>query len=282
MVPRPLDLAAARASMFGAEGSVSDEHWPSLAASRPWPLVARAAAAAAESSAATYAFSWAGFEVGEIRGAVVEADGDLPRCWAGRTTGSSVPCSRSSRDGSAQGRREGERFMARALRRRERVARRRQHLAGRPSRRWSGHRGRGALPRTCRARAGARGAAGGARPGIAGPDGDRGRAARDRASPPAASTAGGRSASSWPAPTRSRPAPAELACTISEPAAGRRPRARWRASRPAGATGSRVRVWLRRGAAGASYWPVRLEAASRFGTVTVRLDQHGRRSPRPG
>ena len=32
-----------------------------------------------------------------------------------------------------------------------------------------------------------------------------------------------------------------------------------------------VQVWLRRGVQGDGYWPVRLEAASRFGTVTGRL-----------
>ena len=32
-----------------------------------------------------------------------------------------------------------------------------------------------------------------------------------------------------------------------------------------------VRVWLRRGVQGDGYWPVRLEAAFRFGTVTGRL-----------
>ena len=39
-----------------------------------------------------------------------------------------------------------------------------------------------------------------------------------------------------------------------------------------------VQVWLRRGLQGPGYWPVRLEAASRFGTVTVRLIaiDHGR------
>jgi hypothetical protein len=65
-------------------------------------------------------------------------------------------------------------------------------------------------------------------------------------------------------------ADAELACTISGHlvAGGSR---EWREGARTEPPREPVRIWLREGVHGDGFWPVRVEAPSRFGTVEVRL-----------
>jgi hypothetical protein len=67
--------------------------------------------------------------------------------------------------------------------------------------------------------------------------------------------------------------PAEIACTVESQLLAGASR-RWRARSPDARQAEPVRVWLRQGTGGGGgqgYWPVRAQAASRFGTVEVRL-----------
>ena len=185
----------------------------------------------------------------------------LPARWEARThRGGRHLVSLRPRTGWQPGRRrDGDRFAVGSA------------TAGRAAGVTAGVPGRSPSPRTVglrrstcrfrarRARAGAGGAAGGSRPGDAGPDGDRGRAARD---------APRRAALRWPPGGRLRagcagaepPATAELACAVLRRAAGRRP-----AQLAGAASGSGrpepVRSGCAEGLRGRALWPVRLEAS---------------------
>jgi hypothetical protein len=62
----------------------------------------------------------------------------------------------------------------------------------------------------------------------------------------------------------------ELGCTISGRLLAGASRS-WRNRDPSDAEREPWRVWLRPGLQGQGFWPVRLEAPSRFGTVNARL-----------
>lgn len=232
-------------------------------------LLGGSCVAAAQSFTATYAFSWAGFEVGILE-ARVELVADSYRArWEGRTTGIVGSLFPFESRGTAQGRRTGGRLD---------VAR----YDGESSWRDGGSAwqvtfdaaGRAAaveLPAFERARRDPVPAELQVAPDPATLALTTIAAARPGTRLDARSFDGRRAIGFALACGEAEPVTGgELSCAVSgELLAGRLRDSplpeQGRADREP------VRVWLRRGVQGDGYWPVRLEAAFRFGTVTGRL-----------
>jgi Protein of unknown function (DUF3108) len=241
-----------------------------------WALavVSMRGASGTESVSAVYAFSWAGLDVGRLEVLLRAEDGDYRASWEAGTSGLVGTLFPFSSRGMAEGRREGERYLP--------------SLYGGQSRwRDGGSQWRVVFAEDGRAttveapaddlgerelvptelRVGpdpaslALAAIARAAPGIRldGQSFDGRRATRVELSCDAAPAAG----------------TAELACTISGRLIAGASR-RWRERSPSEAEREPWRVWLREGVHGDGFWPVRLEAPSRVGTVAARLISIGR------
>ena len=227
-----------------------------------------AAASAQDGMTAVYAFTWAGLDVGRFE-VELEASGTSYRAvWVGRHGGHgghALPL-RLGRHGRRSAR--GRPVPAHAFRRPQRMARRRQPVAGRVRAGRACGRRRGAGRGPGRSRAGSGGTAGRARPGLPRAGRDLPRRTRASASTAGASTAGAPCTSNSPAPRAtphpSSPAPSPAGCSPA-------PRAGGASAREASRRASRSGSGCAPGVHGDGFWPVRLEAPSRFGTVEARL-----------
>lgn len=221
-------------------------------------------AAAAESMTAVYAFSWAGVDVGTLEVLLEAEQGGYRASWEAGTAGLVGAMFPFRSQGSAIGRRDGDRFLP-------------MSFDGRSSWRDGGSQWRVAFAADGRAtqievpaedRAG--------REPVPqalqiGPDpASLALSAIARAAPGARldgqSFDGRRAVRLELACAEAQPS-AELPCTISGHllAGGSHDRPRHESERQP------WRVWLREGVHGDGFWPVRLEAPSRFGTVGARL-----------
>lgn len=226
-------------------------------------------AAAAQSFTATYAFSWAGIEVGILEARVQLAADTYRARWEGRTTGIVGSLFPFESRGTAQGRSEGGRLE---------VARYGGESSWRDgSSAWqvtfdaAGRAAAVELPASERARRDPVPAELQVAPDPATLALTAIAAASPGARLDARSFDGRRAIGFALACGEAEPVTGgELSCAVSgELLAGRLRDSplpeQGRADREP------VQVWLRRGVQGDGYWPVRLEAASRFGTVTGRL-----------
>jgi hypothetical protein len=226
-------------------------------------------AGAAEIITATYTFSWAGLDVGTFR-ARVEADAATYSArWEARTTGMVGTLFPFTSQGSARGRREGDRFAV-------------AHYGGESSWRDGGSTWQVSFAADGRATA------------VDVPASERAERepvpAELQVAPDPATLALTAIAAAQPG-TRldarsydgrrvvafamscagaEPPATGELACAVSGEllAGGLRS---WRATERERADREPIQVWLRRGVHGQGYWPVRLEVEAPVGTVTARL-----------
>jgi hypothetical protein len=241
--------------------------------------------AAAAGLAATYVFSWAGLEVGELKTEVVQAGGSYRVAWRGQTLGLVGTLFPFASEGASEGRYQGGRFAS------ERFAALSRRRDG--DRAWGvtfaadGRVERIELPEGERAErepvpadlqvgpdpaalalAAIHAAAPGTRLEGASFDGKRAVRFALACGETAMPTAAGQGQEQ------------ELLCTVAGRLLAGASR-RWRAERSRDdAAGERepVRVWLRPGPSPHGWWPVRIEVQSRFGTVTARLV---RTEPRP-
>jgi hypothetical protein len=226
-----------------------------------------AAASAQDGMTAVYAFTWAGLDVGRFE-VELEASGSGYRAgWVAGTAGMVGTLFPFVSEGTAAGRREGDRFLP-------------THFDGRSEWRDGGSQWRVAFAPDGRAvdvEVPAEDLAD--REPVpealqVGPDpASLALAAISRAAPgvrlDGQSFDGRRAVHLELACAEGNAAP-ELACTISSrliAGASRGWRERTRGEPPR----EPVRVWLRTGVHGDGFWPVRLEAPSRFGTVEARL-----------
>ena len=240
-------------------------------------LASAPVAASAESLTAVYAFSWSGVDVGAFD-AEIEVDGGTYRAsWQGRTTGFVGTLFPFTSRGASEGRREEGRF---APRRYEGSSEWREGKSA-----W-----RVAFGPDGRATS------------VDVPDADRDErepvpvglqvgpdpaslalVAIAAAEPGLRLSAGsfdGRRAIGFslecgglaPDPSGNG---SELACNVSGRLLAGASR-RWRERNPNDEEREPVRVWLRQGVHGGGFWPVRIEAPTRFGLVTARLVSVGR------
>ena len=224
-------------------------------------------ASAAESMTAVYAFSWAGLDVGRLE-ILLEADGGGYRAsWEAGTAGLVGTLFPFSSQGSAEGRRDGERYLP-------------SRYDGRSDWRDGGSQWRVAFAADGRATqieipaddlAGREPVPEALR---VGPDpASLALAAIARAAPGIrldGQSFDGRRAVRIELACADVDATTDLACTVSGRLLAGASRA-WRERSQGEAEREPWRVWLRTGVHGDGFWPVRLEAPSRFGTVEARL-----------
>lgn len=235
--------------------------------------------AAAQTTSAGFAVSWAGLEVGLVELQLVADDSAYRLSWQGRTIGWFGTLFPFEADGTVAGRIEGAEF---------RPASFTGHSTSRDgSRRWrvafaadgratsvdltsDDLAERDPVPKELQ---------------VAPDPGSLALTATHRAEPGlrlAARSFDGRRAFGYDLACAGEAAgapPTELACTISTRLLAGASR-RWRERPPSDADREPLRVWLRRGEGG-SYWPVRLEISSRFGTVLAQRVSLAR-SPQAG
>jgi Protein of unknown function (DUF3108) len=230
--------------------------------------------AAAESLTATYAVTWRGLEVGTFDAEVAADDDGYRAAWQGRTTGLAGTLFPFATAGASEGARgRGGAFLPR-----EHTGRSRWRDGNRAWRVVFGGDGRAAKvevpadelaerePVPAALRVGPDPAAlaltaiAAAEPGarMVASSFDGKRAVRFALTcGDAASDQGG-------------VGPAEIACAVESQLLAGASR-RWRERSPGAREAEPVRIWLRQGVSGQGYWPVRVQAASRFGMVEARL-----------
>ena len=245
-------------------------------------LVIGAAGAAAADGALTavYVFSWAGMDVGELRAEVVETGEGYRTVWSGRTTGLIGTLFPFTSSGAAQGRRAGARYLPDAY-----DGQSRWRDGGGAWRVEFGQDGRASAvqvppadlvdrePVPAALRQGpdpaslalmAIAAAGpGARLAAVSFDGKRAVGFDLACAATIVATDG------------------ELACSVESRLLAGASR-QWRERQPEPDQRLPVRVWLRPSVAVDEFWPVRVEAPSRFGTIAARLTSLEKRAPTAG